>query len=386
MLKVFPGKLVMVKNESLQKPAIDSYQRIPELDGLRGIAIILVISFHYLNNQLVHSQAVLGKFVGKLTSFGWVGVDLFFVLSGFLIGSILIRNKGSENYFSTFYKKRLLRIVPNYYLLLFLFVLITTSRYFSDSYFVTGNNKLSFWTYLTLTQNFFMASLNNMGNSAMSVTWSIAIEEQFYIVVPMLIFFINNKHIPYFLIALMVSACLIRYNFTHWVPSYVLLVSRMDALSLGVLIAWLNTEFELSRFVNRYMKIIIGILVTDVVLCLFLFVKYQDLGGVKHSLFAIFFGIALLFALTFKKGLYGKLLRNKALVWIGTVSYSLYLFHYLILGVFHHLAGNKGGIGISSFYDIALTAAALATSLLFAAFTYKRLETPLVNYGKRFRY
>jgi peptidoglycan/LPS O-acetylase OafA/YrhL len=76
--------------------------RIPELDGLRGIAILLAVSFHYLNNQLVHCVNNLGMIVSKIISFGWVGVDLFFVLSGFLMGSILISTRHSENCIRTF--------------------------------------------------------------------------------------------------------------------------------------------------------------------------------------------------------------------------------------------------------------------------------------------
>ena len=78
-------------------------KRIPELDGLRGIAILLVLSFHYINNQLIQSENKIGKTLTKLTSFGWVGVDLFFVLSGFLIGSILMRSQSSPKYFTTFF-------------------------------------------------------------------------------------------------------------------------------------------------------------------------------------------------------------------------------------------------------------------------------------------
>ncbi|HKP32089.1 MAG TPA: acyltransferase family protein, partial [Chitinophagaceae bacterium] len=89
-----------------QKPkglAGSSPKRIKELDGLRGIAILLVLSFHYINNQMVNRTDTLSKAITKATSFGWVGVDLFFVLSGFLIGSILIANKLKDNYFRTFY-------------------------------------------------------------------------------------------------------------------------------------------------------------------------------------------------------------------------------------------------------------------------------------------
>lgn len=81
-------------------------KRISQIDGLRAVASLLVVSFHYINNQLTNSQGTIGKFFAKLFSFGWAGVDLFFVLSGFLIGSILISNKKKNKYFSIFYIRR----------------------------------------------------------------------------------------------------------------------------------------------------------------------------------------------------------------------------------------------------------------------------------------
>src|ERR1700722_13730876 len=106
-------------------------RRIPEVDGLRGIAILLILFFHYINNQLTGSAFRAGKLLYGATSFFWSGVDLFFVLSGFLIGTILLRNKGSDRYFSTFYMRRLVRIIPNYYLLITLFALLAALPYFS---------------------------------------------------------------------------------------------------------------------------------------------------------------------------------------------------------------------------------------------------------------
>ena len=97
--------------------------RIPELDGIRAMAILLILFFHYINNQLPESNNIFLRLLQKATSLGWSGVDLFFVLSGFLIGGILIRNKESENYFKTFYIRRFYRIFPFYYVLIYLFII-----------------------------------------------------------------------------------------------------------------------------------------------------------------------------------------------------------------------------------------------------------------------
>ncbi|RYE28256.1 MAG: acyltransferase, partial [Sphingobacteriales bacterium] len=115
-------------------------KRIPAIDGFRAIAILMVIAFHYINNQLVGTTTGIGRVLYQLTGFGWVGVDLFFVLSGFLIGSILLINRTSPKLFKTFYIRRLLRIVPNYYFLLVIFLLVKSLSYFKDDYFLTGND------------------------------------------------------------------------------------------------------------------------------------------------------------------------------------------------------------------------------------------------------
>jgi peptidoglycan/LPS O-acetylase OafA/YrhL len=361
-------------------------QRILELDGLRGIAILLVISFHYINNQLIHSTHFVGKTLAGVTAFGWVGVDLFFVLSGFLIGSILIRNKNSNNYFSAFYLRRIVRIIPNYYLLLVVFFCIKAIPYFADNYLLAGNDVLSGWSYFTLVNNFYMAHLNNMGNGAMSVSWSICIEEQFYIVFPFIVYILKDKWLPYFLIGVIAAASLVRAQYEHWIPAYVLLPSRMDAISFGVLIAYFHQRADLEGFVQKYFLYIVGLMVFDVIVCGYLYYRYGDLGMIKHSLFAFLFACCLVFAIARKTSWYASMLRNKALMWVGTISYSLYLFHYYILGMFHHFIGNRQGVGINNGLDLAASVLALAVSFGFSWMVFRILETPMVSWGKRFKY
>jgi peptidoglycan/LPS O-acetylase OafA/YrhL len=360
--------------------------RISELDGLRGIAILLVISFHYINNQLINSQDIWGKFLAKITSFGWVGVDLFFVLSGFLITTILIKNKKSEKYFSTFYIRRIVRIVPTYFLLLFFFVIIISSPCFSANYFLSGNNIIPLWSYFTMTHNFYMGRLGNMGNSALSVSWSIGIEEQFYIIFPFIVYFLKEKYLPILLVLLIILASIFRAQFNGWIPTYVYLHCRMDSICFGALIAYLNIHRDMKRWVSLYSKWLITLFLIDVLVCAFLYIKYNDLGSIKHTLFALLFSIALIFALIDKKTLYGTILRNKILTQIGAMSYSLYLFHYIILGLFQDLIGNKTGIVIQNKMDFIVSIGALFFAFVLSMVTFNLIETPLVNYGKKYKY
>jgi len=282
----------------------DKQKRIPELDGLRGIAVLMVVAFHYVNNQLINSSTLLGRIFYKLTSVGWVGVDLFFVLSGFLIGTILMNNRRSENYFSTFYIRRIVRIIPNYYLLIAFFVIICFIPLFSSDYFLTGNNVIPVWAYLLMFHNVFIAHLQNFGNTSVSVTWSIGVEEQFYIIFPFLVYLIKEKWLPWLLISAIIIAPIVRMQYSNWVPAYVLLPCRMDSIAFGALIAYMNHFHSLSAFVKRFRITIMVVLILDIFTCIFLSAKYGDLGIFRNTLFAIVFSAMVIFALVYKNSIY----------------------------------------------------------------------------------
>lgn len=359
--------------------------RIPELDGLRGVAILLVVLFHYISTQLPGSTHPMGRMLRYATSFGWVGVDLFFVLSGFLIGSILIVQKHSPRYFSTFYMRRLVRIVPNYFLLLALFVIVWQLPYFANNYFLTAHNDIPLWSYFAMLHNFYMAARHSLGNDALSITWSIGIEEQFYLLFPLLVYFLHRRWLPYLLSALIVGAIIVRAQFDHWIPKYVLLPARMDGLAIGFLVAFLHQEGLLAKYKTALNRWLMAVMIVVIAACGYFYWRLGDLGVVKHTLFSIVFAIMLIFALTRQGSWYAAFLRNKALMWVGTISYSLYLFHYLILGVAHHITGQHD-IGISNIADIGVTVAAFIASLLFSWIVYRQLEKPMVAVGKKFQY
>jgi len=378
----YPNEIIGV--DSLKSTGAQG--RIPELDGLRGIAVLMVISFHYINNQLVNAGSRLGQILYKLTSFGWVGVDLFFVLSGFLIGTILMRNRGSKNYFSTFYLRRVVRIIPNYYLLIAVFVIINFIPVFASDYFLAGDRVIPVWAYLLMVHNIFIAHLQNFGTTSVSVTWSIGVEEQFYIVFPLLVFLLKEKWLPLILGAAIIIAPLIRMQYDNWIPPYVLLPCRMDSIAFGAMIAYVNHFYSLSAVVKKYLVPIVAVLVLDALICGYLFIRYADLGVMRNTLFAIIFSGMVVFALVYKNSVYGAILRYKKLVWIGVISYSLYLFHSIILGMCKAIAGSIGSNNLETWKGGAVSIAALGLSIGFSWLVYKKLETPFVSFGKRFKY
>src|SRR5436190_14494061 len=150
---------------------------IPALDGIRGLAILMVMLFHY-SPELDRSNPI-ERVAGSFCGYGWTGVDLFFVLSGFLITGILLESRAAGNYFSSFYMRRVLRIFPAYYLSLGLMFLVVPKI---DS----GGLRLlpsahDRWMYVFYAQNW-VGIFHYPGQMIVTPYWSLAVEEQFYLV------------------------------------------------------------------------------------------------------------------------------------------------------------------------------------------------------------
>src|SRR6476619_3815817 len=137
-------------------------KRIPQLDGIRGLAILQVLLWHYVAILPSHSRTVL-SYLQHLLCLTWSGVDLFFVLSGFLIGGILLDHRDAPNYFSVFYRRRICRIFPLYYALFLAFVLLRNRLPIGAANGWLFDRPLPLWSYATFTQNFLMSKLGTFG-------------------------------------------------------------------------------------------------------------------------------------------------------------------------------------------------------------------------------
>ncbi len=159
--------------------------RLLELDGIRGLAITLVLFEHFVGRSITGS-GWLADALEKLRFFGASGVDLFFVLSGFLIGGILMDNRAAENYFKAFYIRRGCRILPVYLLVLavYLALKVLLAAYSSEDWFkeLFLQGGMPFWAYLTFAQNIVKAATFLVNSDFLIVTWSLVVEEQFYLV------------------------------------------------------------------------------------------------------------------------------------------------------------------------------------------------------------
>ena len=135
--------------------------RIKELDGLRGMTILAAVIYHYINN-LINANASSFNFILKsLTKYLYTSIDMFFLLSGFLVGGILLKNKNSHSFFKTFYMRRIYRIVPLYFLLLVCVLLICNLQIGKGTEW-WFDAQIPFWTYFTFFQNIVMGLNNTM--------------------------------------------------------------------------------------------------------------------------------------------------------------------------------------------------------------------------------
>ncbi len=376
-------------------PALSS-KRIPELDGLRGIAISLVIILHYFTAALAIYRPNPIAYIQLATHLAWSGVDLFFVLSGFLIGGILLDARSSANYFKVFYLRRFCRIFPIYFVFLgivaFCYWFIYPSHRLAMDWLFA--NPMRWYSYPTFTQNLWMANWGYLGPAALSITWSLAVEEQFYLTLPALIRFVRSAALPYVLGAGILAAPLLRIALIIWrphdqTPLYVLLPCRMDALLLGVFAAYMFRKPGFTQKLYARRKTLwaaFGVLTAG----LSYFATTPNffsvpMASVGYDWLALFYLTAMIIALVNTQSWLAGMLRWSWLRSLGTIAYGAYLFHYLIYGLcMAYLRGHEGYL--QNLPDAAVTLLALALTILLTTLSWRLFEKPIVRWGHQLQY
>lgn len=332
----------------------NSHEHYPSLDGLRGVAILGVLAFHTLDMPG-----------------GWMGVDLFFVISGFLIGSILIDTRAHEFYFRNFYIKRTFRIFPLYYLSLLLIIIL-----FASFGIAFGNYG---WSYFLYLQNFPAAFAHYWPEGwagSLNHFWSLAIEEQFYLVFPVFVYLMKPSQLPWLCAAGILFSLLCRFYFYehhNQLATYVFTLSRMDSLLSGVLMA---------QLVRRRQRIGISWIILPLLLWILTISVSTDLRHpvfqtVGFTLNAFFFSSLIVCALSPSLSFY-RLLQVSILREIGKISYGLYIFHYPLLILFKHLYRT------SPHEKLWTSASTLLTSFMLAVISFYFFENRWMIRRKKF--
>jgi peptidoglycan/LPS O-acetylase OafA/YrhL len=361
------------------------FRYIAALDGVRGFAVILVFVYHAacfasMQASFAATQSPIQALFHRIAMRGRVGVDLFFVLSGFLITGILLRAKDAENYYRGFYARRALRVFPLYYLVLFESVLAHRPPI-----------KDQFWFWFNLSN--LPTAFNPDLMPYLGHYWSLAIEEQFYLIWPAMVRRSDEKTLIRICLGV-IAACFTLRNFPivlawneRW-PDFVYRLTpfRIDALCAGALLAILvHRGVDLSRF-RGYLRIaaIAGGIV--MIAALFTGTSYQLPVRLGYTGTVLCFSAVIALALN-PSSLTAKIFRNRFLRRMGLYSYCFYLIHLAILShawaLYSRLHAMHLAFANEELNRMALDCVAFAVTCGICAVSYKFFESPILNL-KRF--
>lgn len=365
--------------------APDFSRRIPQLDGLRGIAIAMVVVFHYVDLAVYGGAPRILNLLIRPTSLGWSGVDLFFVLSGFLIGGILLDGRESSNYFRVFYRRRVCRIFPLYFA--FLLVILVVSHFARSPLDAFFRPMIPWPALVTFCQNFWIAIHKEMGAVAVNPTWSLAVEEQFYLTLPAVIYFVKKPRLIWVLIGGIVLAPLIRLVIFLANPHlsmaiYVLLPCRMDSLLFGVTAAYLLRKPGAWEFAREHRGQLWTITEILTAVCALFLYKLSETGPltmlIGYDCLGLLYTCVLVLSMV-DEGL-ARALQTKWLMGLGIIAYCVYLIHPLVFGLILALLKDQPNAGaISAIIGLAMT-------IVVAKISWAWFEKPMVKYGHRKAY
>ena len=299
---------------------------IPQLDGLRGLAILLVITFHYFGSI-------------KIFSLGWTGVDLFFVLSGYLITSRIFFLKKEKNFFSSFYTNRALRILPVYFATLLIFFtainIISPNKNFEVFKYYHSN----WWSFLLFFQNWTFISQMPVPDHLLHF-WTLAVEEQFYLIWPIFLFiFLNSKRLYLIMMLVLVIVIIFRCTLYLQYPDlsdyqhyFYNTFCRMDSFIIGGMLFLLQQKRNLKKF-EIYLFIPLIFLVAGLY---FTNTKQANLfmSTLGYTFLAILFAGIINFITLNPESTLSRFFKFKWLKFTGKISYGLYIFHWIVLVTF----------------------------------------------------
>lgn len=379
--------------------------RIPALDGMRGLAVGLVLMIHLFGfpffflgvlNPTGFDEAWL-----RVARSGWIGVDLFFVLSGFLITGILYESKGPVlAYFRNFYARRVLRIFPAYYALLFVLFLLLPVVITAESATVEAirQNQFWFWTYLVNVQRFFVSAAPPGTQYLTGHLWSLSVEEQFYIIWPMFVLVLQRKYLITASLlaiggALLLRFTLFRYGEASSLGLYTFTPARMDTLAIGALIALLVRDPAACRRLAVFAWPVAAVSFCGIAI---LFLVRDGLAPADPwvtvlglSIIGIFFGSFFTgVILSPPSGRINRLLSQPVMTWLGRYSYAIYLIHFPVVNLMlrHTTFYNSFPEVFGSVVPRAIAFGMISTAITFALalLSWRLIESPFLKLRSKF--
>jgi len=347
---------------------------IPELDGLRGLAILLVI--------VCHTQWTRSSTVDQILLTGRIGVDLFFVLSGFLITRILFAAKEREHAFRNFYARRILRIWPLYFL--YLAVVFVGLRWILPGW-------VRPWPFFLFVQN---SVYRSYVGPLLQPTWSLAVEEQFYLLWPLVVLKRSPRTALWVCAVCLGISPVIRLAASFLTTGFFLefnTLVRLDSIALGCFIASLLTMRSISTHAWRRIGLGMALAGTaGTTICILPSFTDTRLGyAFGYSFIALLFGGILLLALgSSPQGSFRRVLRGTWLRYCGRISFALYLFNFGIITMFR---GNHPLALLSRLklpppeLDVLINLLAYGAMFIAATMSWYLLESPILRLKRLFR-
>ena len=371
-------------------------ERVRELDGVRGISIIVVVAFHLLKRADYFTSNETLHFITRLSSIGWVGVDIFFVLSGFLITSILLRTKHEKNYFKNFYVRRSLRIFPLYFV--FIAVILLLLPKLDPDFTPEIPRALPFL--LLYQQNWLMLISKIPLTTYLAVTWSLAIEEQFYLIWPAVVYFTKKETLIKLSIGVILFSILARLlGILFWDDMsqvstffYYNTFTRFEQLVFGGLLAIAFTEpLWIQRLKNISIPSFWVAFTAFLALC---FTAYPHMVPLDENIWLVFGGytLAAVFSAALvtilmthpETSMFRRLFQNKLLIFFGKYSYSIYLLHVPVILILLDMLWRTQLRGWTMY--LAYMVLTYIITVVGALITWNLLEKHMLNLKKYFEY
>lgn len=316
--------------------AIHTGRRLHTLDGLRAVAILVVL-WHNCTAGLYRGDSLI-KIINLLSNAGWIGVELFFVLSGFLITGILLDSEKTSQQFSNFYVRRVLRIFPPYYTLLITILVILPVVLSQPSPLASNfTQTIFYWFFL----NNWSSPLIG-GTPALSHLWSLAVEEQFYLLWPACVFFLSKETLLKLCIGAILTALIARLGLTLYDidfakdAAYEFTIARWDALAAGAVLAIIIRSEQRQELLYKYWRPTLYLSGIYMIAFTALDRNFAPVGPgltfLNQTVSALLFAATIFWAVTVEHNSRGRsFLLHPAMQSIGKYSYAMYLFHMPII-------------------------------------------------------